>query len=236
MSATAQGGQGHMVAFEGDDGHGPVVPDGSSRSRWGALAAAVGIQAAIIFALLYGMMPRQISYETPALQVAIVTQENKPPVRPPAPDPVKLQVHAPVLFVPPDVRLPAESPPVISLLPSDASVPRAHPVAPPPPPLEGKEALTFEEQLLAAVQASVDGHYPPAARLMHQQGQANVGFDYLDGRVSHITLVQSSGSEMLDKAALATVRDARYPPPPERLLHQLEHYEVWVKFRLEPGR
>jgi protein TonB len=215
--------------------HTLAPPAGSAGSRWGALAAAITIQTAMILALVYGLLPQQMHLVTPTLQAAIVAPPAKPPEKPPVPDPVKLQMHLPLAITPPEVLLPAESSPVIALVPTAVAAP-SRPVAPPsPPPVEGTKGLTFEQRLLAAVQAAVDGHYPPAARLTHQQGQADVGFDYLDAQISHVTLVQSSGSALLDKAALATVRDARYPPPPEKLLHQLQHYEVWVKFRLEPS-
>jgi periplasmic protein TonB len=223
------------LPFADLDAHSPALPAGSAGSRWGALAAAITIQTVIILAMVSGLLRQQTHDVAPALQASIVAPPAKPPEKPPLPDPLKLQVRMPVAVTPPELRLPEESSPVISLLPSAAAAP-SHPVVPPsPPPSEGAKRLTFEQRLLAAVQAAVNGHYPPAARSMQQQGQADVGFDYLDAQVSHLTLVRSSGSALLDKAALATVRDARYPPPPETLLHQLQHFEVWVKFRLEPS-
>ena len=217
------------------DAHSRALPAGSAGSRWGALAAAITIQTVIILAMVHGLLPQQTHDVAPALQASIIAPPAKLPEKPPVPDPLKLQMPMPVAVTPPEVRLPADSSPEISLLPSAVAAP-SHPVVPPsPPPSEGMKGLTFEQRLLAAVQAAVNGHYPPAARSMHQQGQADVGFDYLDAQVSHVALVQSSGSALLDKAALATVRDARYPPPPETLLHQLQHFEVWVRFRLEPN-
>jgi protein TonB len=223
------------LTLETLDARSPARPIGSAGSRWGALVLSVTIQTVLIIALVYGLMPKQTHERAPALQVSIVAPAARSRPKPPAPPPVELRVHAPVAITPPELQLAIESSPVIALVPSAAAVP-SHPVAPPPPPpAEGTKALTFEQRLLAAVQAAVDGHYPSAARLMHQEGQADVGFDYFDGQVSHIALVQSSGSALIDKAALATVHDARYPPPPEKLLHQQQHYEVWVKFRLERG-
>ena len=221
------------LPLAGFDACRPTLRAGIARSRWGAGAAALAIEVMIAVGLLFSFSPKLTHNLAPALQASIIAPAARPTPKPPAPPPVDLKVHAPLAITLPEVQLPVESSPVIALVPSAATIP-SHPVAPPPsPPVEGTKAVSFEQRLLAAVQAAVDGHYPPAARLMHQEGQADVGFDYLDSQISHIALVQSSGSALIDKAALATVRDARYPPPPEKLLHQLQHYEVWVKFRLE---
>jgi len=109
--------------------------------------------------------------------------------------------------------------------------------APPPPPPQPVQAMSaspdemalFAAKVKAAVQAAV--RYPPAAHMLHRQGQARVAFDYLDGHVSNPHLVQSSGFPMLDKAAIAAVRDAHYPMPLAKLVHHLVHMSVWVQFR-----
>jgi TonB family protein len=51
--------------------------------------------------------------------------------------------------------------------------------------------------------------------MMRQSGTASVAFDYRGGTlVGDAAIVRSSGAAMLDSAALAAVRQARYPPPP----------------------
>ena len=72
--------------------------------------------------------------------------------------------------------------------------------------------------------------FPYAAQLMHQYSQARVAFDYRDGTISNVRLVQSSNFPMLDPAALAAVRDAHYPPPPPEAQHRVLHFVVWVRF------
>lgn len=106
--------------------------------------------------------------------------------------------------------------------------------APPPQPVQAMSAspdemALFAAKIKAAVQAAV--RYPPAAHMLHRQGQARVAFDYQDGKVSNPRLVQSSGFPMLDRAAVAAVRDAQYPMPIPKLLHHLLHMDVWVQFR-----
>ena len=69
--------------------------------------------------------------------------------------------------------------------------------------------------------------------MMGLAGRARVAFDYRDGAVGEIDLVQSAGAPVLDGAALAAVRDARYPPPPEAVAGHTLHLLLWVE--LQPG-
>ena len=87
----------------------------------------------------------------------------------------------------------------------------------------------FEGKVNTAVQAAL--HYPPAARMLNRQGRVRVEFDYLDGQVSDIHVVTPSPFQLLNRAALETVRDAHYPQPPDALRHQRVHMTVWVQFR-----
>ncbi len=152
--------------------------------------------------------------------------KTKPVPKPhprPKPKPVHHAHHPRPKPVPKPVAKPAVTPPVAK--------------APPPPPPQPVQAVSasldemalFSAKIKAAVQGAV--RYPPAARMMHRQGQARVAFDYLDGKVSQAHLVQSSGFPMLDRAAVAAVKNAAYPMPLAKLVHRLLHMSVWVQFR-----
>jgi protein TonB len=89
---------------------------------------------------------------------------------------------------------------------------------------------SFENAMRAAIQAAL--HYPESARMAGMAGRARVGFRYRDGGVSDVTLITSSGSGILDRAALAAVRDAVYPKPePARMGKTLDE-QLWVTFNL----
>jgi protein TonB len=105
------------------------------------------------------------------------------------------------------------------------------PIAQAPVAAAAAEA-SFEGRLLQAVQAEARRSYPAAARLMGITGQATVGFDYRDGAVRVMGLTQSSGSPSLDRAALAAVQNASYPPPPAELAGRTLVKVVHVKFEL----
>jgi periplasmic protein TonB len=82
----------------------------------------------------------------------------------------------------------------------------------------------------AAIQAAL--HYPESARMAGMAGRARVRFLYRDGGVLDVTLVTSSGSGMLDRAALAAVRDAAYPKPEAAQMGKTLEEQLWVTFNL----
>jgi protein TonB len=59
-----------------------------------------------------------------------------------------------------------------------------------------------------------------------------VEFNFRDGAFSHLRIVQSAGSGMLDAAALAAVTNAAVPPVPESLRGREMTYQVTVAFDL----
>ena len=109
------------------------------------------------------------------------------------------------------------------------------PPAPPPPPAPPAPDLasikaSFEAELRSAIQAAV--RYPRAARLMQLTGKTLVGFDFRDGSVSHLRVVTSSGTDLLDHAALDAVRNAPYPATPQALQGKAMAFTIWVRFHL----
>lgn len=121
---------------------------------------------------------------------------------------------------------PAPSPEAPEKIPQAAAPAKAAPApsrAPEVPP-------DFRAQVRAAVQAAVV--YPMAARMTHATGQARVGFSYLDGAASGARIVASSGSALLDRAALAAVMNASYPRPDAQFSGKKLDFELWVHFYL----
>jgi protein TonB len=82
-----------------------------------------------------------------------------------------------------------------------------------PAALDPSKLATFQERVRSAVQAAL--RCPAAARMMQMSGTSNVAFDYKAGALAGgAAIARSSGTPMLDNAALAAVREARYPSPP----------------------
>jgi periplasmic protein TonB len=150
---------------------------------------------------------------------------RKPP--PPRPErPVEMRHpprEAPPVETPPvEARAQAaEAPPQIARAPA-APVPSA-PAGPPP---------DYLAMLQAALQRSLE--YPRSARQAGIQGYPVLRF-VIDraGRVLESRLVRSSGHEVLDRAAEATLRRAApFPPIPDSIGQPRMEIEVPVGFRL----
>ena len=86
----------------------------------------------------------------------------------------------------------------------------------------------FQARVRDAVQAAV--HYPAAARMMGLTGRARVQLDYQNGVVDDPSLAQSSGTPMLDHAAITAAEAAHYPAPPPELAGRFMRFLVWVEF------
>jgi protein TonB len=125
-------------------------------------------------------------------------------------------------------EIPVAGPPAAA---AAAAAAVAQPAAAPPPATESAFLLAhFTRDIQAVVRAAAV--MPAAARRQHREGRAEVRFDYLDGTVQGVALAQSSASRVLDDAALAAVRTARYPAPPPQLRGRKLSLVVWVDFHL----
>jgi protein TonB len=76
--------------------------------------------------------------------------------------------------------------------------------------------------------------YPEAARSSHKEGRVRVRFTVNpDGRVIAVQVTKSSGHQMLDQAALNTVRDASpFPRVPPNLFKGTFQMEIALAFEL----
>lgn len=75
--------------------------------------------------------------------------------------------------------------------------------------------------------------YPESARMAGMAGRTRVAFDYRDGVASNVRVVVSSGIGILDRAALAAVRDADYPKPEAAFVGKTLSEQLWVTFNLD---
>lgn len=150
------------------------------------------------------------------------TPPEIPPFRPVTPKPV--HTFTPRSFVSRPVPRRSVTP--------EASPRAASPAAPTAGAGTAQSEQRAEEWLRGrirdAVQAAV--RCPAAARMMALSGKAGVAFDYRDGAlIGGAALTRSTGVPMLDAAALAAVRDARYPVPPTEVTNHLLRLLIWVE-------
>ncbi|RKF47130.1 energy transducer TonB [Paraburkholderia fungorum] len=127
---------------------------------------------------------------------------------------------------------PQPAPSVPSATPTEPPA-EPHPAAPPPvtaAATPAKPGASFEAALRAAIQSAL--HYPESARMGGIAGRTRVSFDYRDGAISDARVVVSSGVGLLDRAALAAVRDAVCPKPEPAFAGKTLSEQLWVTFNL----
>jgi protein TonB len=218
-------------------------------SRFPARAFALAILVELALAataawVLAGTVPVKppISEPVPLTLVseAPAEPEPKPLPTPPEPKPVP-KPQVPVKKAAPP-KPAAPTPPQPAPTPRTETVPTDTPTAftepvhaaappPPPPPVSGKSDRNAEyaAKVRAAVQAAVV--YPPAAASLHFAGRVRIEFHLRDSVASQAKIVVPSGIGMIDRAALQSVQNARYPEPPANMQGNDLMYQVWVEFR-----
>jgi protein TonB len=97
-----------------------------------------------------------------------------------------------------------------------------------------RSLLSQYEQIISAKIRQFE-EYPPVARRRHWEGTTVVQLRVTpEGKVMDITVVEKSGYEILDEAALKMVRKASpLPAPPEGLRDRDRTVLVPIKFRLD---
>jgi protein TonB len=180
--------------------------------------------AAVILAAMAALATLNVVAQHKAAQRLTVVAMRELKTTPPPPPPAKLekpQVVPPQAFMPkPMMQLPAPGPTQVALdaspppAPAMVAAPKdAAPAGPvqavPPPSSDPVEGGDLSSQVLSAKPPV----YPLDARRRREQGTVKllvlVG---PDGRVSDIQLAGSSGSQLLDRAALGAVKHWRWSP------------------------
>jgi protein TonB len=212
-----------------------------------AAALALIVEALVLggtLAFLSHKPPKPVEPTVTVLAIARAPDPAPAPVQQPKPPEPKPQpvAHPPVHVrhvvhvVPPQPPAPAQAPlPQPSLR---SAAPTEAPSAPPPPPPPAAATAasptappaSFESEMRAAIQAAL--RYPESARMAGMSGRTRVGFQYRDGVASDVTILVSSGSGLLDRAALAAVRDAAYPKPVPAFVGKTLTEQLWVTFDL----
>lgn len=183
----------------------PYAAQRSSSSRIVGSGAVVLLHAALIYGLVVTLAHRSVDVVHAPIETKIITETTPPPVEPPPPPPSF--VAPPQVFVPPPEVNIAKPPP-----PSPRSTaPAVVTTAPPPAPASTAPATVQPRIDLAH---SSQPEYPPESRRLGEQGSLvlQVLID-ASGHVTDSKLVQSSGSDRLDQAALAGVKtNYRFSP------------------------
>lgn len=135
------------------------------------------------------------------------------PAPKPAPKPVPVPTPTPVP-TPVPAPQPAPQTPPAPPAPVAPPAPKAAPPAPPAP----VSNPTHEGAYVQKVRQQIEQHkvFPPLARKLDMSGTVEISY-VIDrqGKLIGVEIAATSGSEILDKAALQAVRASVFPPIPE---------------------
>ncbi|MEF3194313.1 MAG: energy transducer TonB [Halothiobacillaceae bacterium] len=160
------------------------------------------------------------------------------PVRPKPAKPIKAAPAKPAASAVEPVRAqPVESAPAAEV-PVAIQSPAPAPVVP-LPAVQPRPAPdpAVEHGYRARIRQAIDEHkhYPRMARRLGLEGRVVVAFTVeADGRLARVRVVESSGSEVLDEAALEAVRQAApFPPFPDGVERRQWDFTLPLLFSLD---
>lgn len=175
-------------------------------------AISIGVVAAIhvvaIYALATGLASQLVNKTLEEIKVAVV--KEKPPDLPktPPPPPPEMQKPPPPFVPPPDINVVTQS-----TAPTITQVTTA--ITPPPPPAPVKAAPPPVTAPVSVGKAHECGsrYYPALATRLGHEGVTVIGFTVEpDGSVNNVHVLQSSGHEELDNAAIPCASSWHYKP------------------------
>lgn len=179
-------------------------------------------------------MPVRITLEqlpapepTPVVPQPPVKPEPTPPKPVPKPKPVTRPVPMPTSVKP--APAPAQAPTSVAASQPVPQTPPAPPVAPTPVAPQAPKAMppappapvsnpSHEANYVQLIRRQIEQHkvYPALARTLDMSGTVEVSYVInRQGKLIDVEIAATSGSEILDKAALQAVRAAVVPPMPE---------------------
>jgi protein TonB len=149
--------------------------------------------------------------------------------------PVPSETPPPV--VQPRIEPSVVAPTVARLAPAPVTVQPPPVVAPQPKAVDESRERTLIEQYQQIISARIKQYeeYPPVAKRRHWEGTTVVQLRLSpDGKVTDVSVVEKSGYEVLDEAAVKMIRKASpLPLPPEGLRGRDHTVLVPIKFRLD---
>lgn len=195
---------------------------------------AVGLAAMIEFVLLGGAVLALTSTSStkPVLSgsetITLVNEDPQPPVPKPKP-----QLQPQPKAQPKPQVAPEEPKPELPQVAEAQANAFTEPTPPPPVAVAGnaEPSAEYAAKVRAAVQAAQ--FLPPAAYSLHYTGRVKVEFHMRDKVPSAVRVLVSSGMGMIDRVALQSVQNAKYPEPPPEIQGGDHVYQVWVEFRRE---
>lgn len=166
----------------------------------------VGLHLVGIYLVASGLAHQAVETVMGPIETKVI-EEAKPKQEELPPPPPKLQTPPPYV-PPPDLDVAIEAPPTNTPTTAISNVSnKPAPVAPAAPPTPDVEARLDPR---GRYNAPTDSDYPAQSRRLGQEGQVTIAIlVQTDNSVADVKLVQSSGFELLDNAAVEFYRSRR---------------------------
>lgn len=176
----------------------------SPGTRLIGIGLVVLLHIAVIYALVTGLAYRAVEIIRAPVETEIIAppKPEKPPE--PPPPPLQLAPPPPAFVPPPEIQIEKPPPPPPQSTAITAVTP-VKPIEPPPPAAPAAEPVRVLPRIDA--RHSQEPEYPPTSRRLGEQGSLvlQVLVD-VDGKVIDQKLLQSSGYDRLDQAALQGIK------------------------------
>ncbi len=201
-------------------------------SRLQGLVVVVALHAIVFYLLVTGVGRRALEIVKKPMEAVVIQEVIIPPPPPPPPKKVVPTEQAPKVeappppFVPPTevVTQPTNAPTITSAAvppPTPAAIAPPAPAAVPAAKAAEPPAVDVEAEYSAKVRAMLNStkRYPTGreASQTRPQGRVKVWFTLSRaGALLEVGVQESSNNNLLDNAAVATVRRGSYPPFPEK--------------------
>jgi protein TonB len=181
--------------------HARFVPDGR---RFICATCVLVLHVGLLHVLNNGLSHSWTTLDIGPLQATLIDEPQIEPAEPPPPAPRLQQLPVDTLPMPEiAIDLPAESARAITLA-----------LPPPAAPAVASAPAVLEPPRLDRKRSVITPAYPPTSRRLGEEGRVVVNVYVLaDGRVGDVQVLESSGYERLDAAALEHVRrEWRFDP------------------------
>ena len=174
--------------------------------HWIGLLFVLVLHGAVLYKLWsYRISPKPVDETT--IMVNIINSPPSDQPKPPKPEPPKPQPVEPLK----PQQLVAETPAVTPDEPV-AYAPAPSPSVVEAPPLP-TQPVVLAGELSVSCQERTPPDYPLLSKRMNEQGKVVLRVELEeDGRVAHLEVIKSSGSQRLDSAALSAVKTWRCKP------------------------
>jgi protein TonB len=174
--------------------HGATTIAADASRRTVALIVVGVLHVGLIFAIIAGLKAGLIQKIPDELVAEVVKPKDE--VKPPPPPPPDLQKPPPPFVPPPEINIATDAPATNAITAVQPNVQTPPPVVQP----------TITPSKAVGRTHDCQSYYPALSSRLGEQGNVMVRYDVgVDGSISNVAVVKSSGSERLDAAAVNCV-------------------------------